>query len=619
MGLVRRRSTILLSATVLAGAALTFEPVILSNLDVQVDGAKISVGAARTPLWSAALAQTPSTIVLDNVSLAFGGGTYRAKRIEFSGVTSSRAEIDAILDGASTEPLQSRLAKLSAREVLIPELVIEQSTPDLRSTATYRNIVMRDLVRGRIASTVAEGATIESNSGKERFAFTFGRTSLADFDTPEIARVYTERAGAQAQPLVKVYGRFDVEDVRVTDGKDVDVRIARIGARDFYGRPTRESWTEFGNRMAAVKPGDKPSGAELSKMFAGIADMMGAFDTSLMEMTGLQVRGTKDNAVGRIARIAYSGSVGGQTPEVRVQGVDVTAKDGSARINTISFAGFSFQPTYEALGSLGNTKLEELDPAVVRKFIPTIGTVRFSGIDFDVPNDEKKGPNPERIRFALKDLELTADKPLNGIPTNIRLGMQNFSFGFPADTKEEGFKDLAALGYKDLNVSFNTAANWNEAGKELVLREVSARGQDMGSVSLKGVFGNVTKDVFGTDSAVALVALVGATAKSAELSVENTGLFDRYLAQEAKKQKKTPEALRREFGVTAAVGIPALLGNTAQGKELGQAVARFIAKPGRLTVAAKTKNGAGLGVADLALLGDPTALLDKLELTATAE
>jgi hypothetical protein len=619
MGFVRRRSTVLFSATILAGAALSFEPVLLSNLQVETAGARISIGAARAPLWRAAFAQTPSTVVLEDVTFGFGATTYRAKRVEFSGVTSSRAEVEAIFNTASSEPLQARLAKLSAKEISIPELVLEQKIGDLHTTASYRNIVMTDVVRGRIASSVVEGGVTDNSSAKGRLAFTQGRMTINDVDAPELARVYTERAAAPNAPLVKVYGRFDMEDVRMTDGQEVDIRIARMGARDFYGRPTRETWAEFYARMAAWKPGEKPGQAEVAQMISGMADMLGALDTSLMEVTGVQFKPLKDDTAARIARIAYSGAVGGHAPELRMEGFEVTVKNGTARINTVSLAGFSFQPTFEAFGSLGGTKLEDLDPAMLRRFIPTLGTIRFSGIDFDLPNTEGKGPNPDRVRFALKDLEFTADKPLNGIPTNVRFGIQNFSLAVPGDTKEDGFKELAALGYKDVNLSFATAASWNEPGKEIVVREVSARGQDMGSVSLKGVLGNVTKDVFGTDSALAMVALVGATAKSVDLTVENTGLFDRFLAQEAKKQKRSPEAVRREYGTTAAVGIPAILGNSAQAKQIAQAVARFIAKPGKLTISARARDAVGLGVSDFALLGEPASILEKLDVTATAE
>jgi hypothetical protein len=290
------------------------------------------------------------------------------------------------------------------------------------------------------------------------------------------------------------------------------------------------------------------------------------------------------------------------------------------RIGLIGFTGFSFQSTLDGLKSLSDKPLKDIDPADMRALMPTIGTMRFSGLDFDVPNTrETKEPKPENIRFTVKDIEVTADKPVNGVPTDLRMAMQNMSFAVPPDTTENGLKDLAAMGYKALDLSFLTAASWNEPGSELLVREVSLSGADMGRATLRGVLGNVGKDVFNPDSAVALVALVGATAKTLDLTVENKGLFERAIAEAARKQKRSPDDLRREYGIAAAVAAPAILGSSPSAKSLGQAIARFIAKPGRLSISAKTKDPAGLGIADIASLGEPAAILDRLEVTATAE
>jgi hypothetical protein len=103
MGLIRRRSAVLLTATILAGAAFTIEPAVMRDLTVNAAGGRLSVGAVRTSLIGAALAQS-DTVTLDNVVLTLGPVTYKAKRVEFTGVTSSRADIEALFDKASTEP-----------------------------------------------------------------------------------------------------------------------------------------------------------------------------------------------------------------------------------------------------------------------------------------------------------------------------------------------------------------------------------------------------------------------------------------------------------------------------------------------------------------------------------
>ena len=166
----------------------------------------------------------------------------------------------------------------------------------------------------------------------------------------------------------------------------------------------------------------------------------------------------------------------------------------------------------------------------------------------------------------------------------------------PSGDQDETVETLRALGYKDINLSFSVAAAWDEAKSEIAIRDVSYSAPEIGSVSLQGTIGNVSRDVFDPDTAVASVALIGAAVQSLDLTVQNDGLVDRFIARDARKQKKSPEAVRREYATAAAVAVPALLGGSAQAKALGQAAGRFIAKPGRLVVHAKAKSASGLGL-----------------------
>jgi hypothetical protein len=220
----------------------------------------------------------------------------------------------------------------------------------------------------------------------------------------------------------------------------------------------------------------------------------------------------------------------------------------------------------------------------------------------------------------VRAFEMTADKPVNGVPTNVRFAMDNLAFAVPERSREEGLKNLAALGYKNIDVSWLFHTSWNEPGSELLVRELSFKGTDMGSVSLRGTLGNITRDVFEGDSAVAMVALLGATAKTLHLSVEDKGLANRLLAAEGKKRRRSAEDLRKEYGSVAAFGLPAMLGNSASAKAITQAVSRFIAKPGRLEMSARAKDAGGLGVADVMVSGgSPQAILEQIEVTALAE
>jgi hypothetical protein len=586
------------------------------------DGQRLEIGTVRggASLIGVALAQSADSVILENVTLDLGHLSYKAPKIEFSGVSLSRAELAGLFDLSVTEPLAARLARLSAKEIVAPELVTEQKGGANRSVTRYRNVVARDVVQGRMGSLTVDGAAIDVDVPEGKSTGTLGRITARDLDLAEAARLYSDKAGAAAPEMKRIYGVFSMENLLIAGPKGAEVRIARIAGKDFMARPTKDSWAETVKAMGAMDTSDKASAADKSRAMNVMLDFVGAFQIGSMEATGFDFRDPngKEKANGRIARMAYTGPAAGQPAEARMEGMDFEGDDGRVRIANLSFSGFSFASTFEGMRSMAGKPMEKLDPTEARKLMPTIGTMRFSGLDVDVPDTEAKEKG-QKLRFAVRDIEVTADKPLNGVPTNLRFGVDGVTFTVPPGAKQDGLRELSELGYTKLDVSGIVAASWNEAGNELVVREVSMRGSDMGGVTLRGTLGNITKDVFSPDTTVAMVSLIGATAKTLDVTVENKGLFEKVMAQQAQQQKKSPDDLRREYGMAAAVGIPALLGNTGSAKALGQAVARFITKPGRLAIAAKAKDGGGLGLADFASIGEPATILEKLDITATSE
>ena len=566
----------------------------------------------------AAVAQA-GAVTLQNVTLDLGSIVYRIPKAELVGTSLSQAELAALFDKSAAEPLSARLARLSARQVTIPELVMTQRVGEGSRSTVYRDVVARDIVNGRFAALASAGARIEiAGRPTGTVAGTTGRTTIQDFDAAQAARVYEGKAAPGSVPMTRIYDSFALEDLAVSDPKGADVRVARLSGKDFSARPSRESWAET-MRLLEQHGGtlDQAPPVDRARLLTAIADLFDSFAIGSVEAMGFEVRNPKEQGVARIARVGFTGASAGKPADARMEGLEVTADNGRAKIGTIAFTGFSFKPTLDGLKALSDKPLTNVDPEQLRALIPTIGSVRLSGLDFDVPNKDK--PGRENIRFGIRDVEVTADKPLNGIPTNLVTALRNLTLSLPPDATEDGIRELVAMGYRSLDLSFLTSAGWNESGNELQLREISLSGLGMGSATLRGVLGNVTRDVFSPDSTVALVALVGATARSLELTVQNGGLVDRALAEAARKQGKSADDLRRELGVAAAVGIPAVLGGSPAAKNLGQAVARFIAKPGKLMVSAKAREPAGLGASDFALLADPQAIFDKLEVTATVE
>ncbi|MDP8920365.1 MAG: hypothetical protein M3O00_16055 [Pseudomonadota bacterium] len=605
----------------LAGsAALQFEPAVLRDLVVDNGSQRITVGAVKVPLWSAAWAQSSDSFSLDNVSFTFGSTTYEAKRIEFSGVSSSRAEIEALFSANSTESMESRLKRISARQVTIPETRVKQTIGKQTQTTTYRNTVLGEIVQGRIASAAIEATAVESKGAKDDVLISTGRTTMNDLDLPAFAGLYEVKADSAAAPMRRIYGGFSVDALEMVDNKaGVTFRIARLSGRDFLGRPTKDSWNGTIGVFTEMADRKDLSSEDQARLLPAVADFIDAFQIGFMEASGIEAtsKGKDGSGQTRINRIAYTGGTDAQPADVRWEGLEFSDKDNRVKVEGFSLTGFSFRQTIDGLRTLQGKSFDDLDPTTARSLIPTLGTLRLSGLSIDGTTDDEG--KKVKVQAGLKGFELTADKPVNAIPTNIRIGLQNLTMALPSNSTDDGIKELVALGYKTIDASLLAAATWNEPASEITLNEVSFQGKDMGNIGLTGRIGNVGKDLFNADTAIAAVALVGAKAKALDLTVENQGLFERYMAKAAKEQKTTPEALRRTYASAAAFVVPAMIGSSEQAQALSQAIARFIAKPGKLTVNATPKDPSGFGVAEAVTLSDPKAILDKLNVSAKAE
>ena len=114
-------------------------------------------------------------------------------------------------------------------------------------------------------------------------------------------------------------------------------------------------------------------------------------------------------------------------------------------------------------------------------------------------------------------------------------------------------------------------------------------------------------------------AALGAAAQSLALEIQDRGLLDRVLAMQARQRGGAVEGVRIEYAAYARLGIPHVLGSTPGATELGQAVARFITRPGQLRLGVKPLEPAGLTAAEMTATEDPATLLGRIALTATTE
>jgi hypothetical protein len=612
----QRTSFLALAFTALGGMSWS-SPVLMQRLGDMVVG----------------VAHAQQSAVLDNIVIKTPYVTYTFKKMEVDGSSLSAAEIKALFETPDLNGLSQKLATFSAKEIRIPELILDQKIGNTIQKTIYQNLVLKDVLNGKAALFTSLSGTF-STGEKDTTALsgTMGLMSAKDIDMALIARLYTDKAGVADKELKVVYGAFSADNLQFKGEKGENIAISRISGNDFKAKLGQTSWTDIMWQISGTDAEnfDKLPPEKQKVLLNSLLDLFDSFDMGGLEILGMSVQNpsSKDQVNMKVARMSYGPLAGGSNDarEARLEGFDIIAKEGSAKIASISSTGFSLKPTWEALRNVAGKDTKNLTSAELRAFMPILGTLKMAGIDFDVPDtsakkDKKEGSDSKvpNIKFSVKGVEITLDKPLNAIPTNIRYAVDGFNMAIPENTQEEGFKNLLAMGYKAITFSFGLGASWDEGKSEVGIKELAFNGEKMANSQSRLTLGNVTKEAFNADTAVATVALMGATAKAFDFSFENLGIVEKILEQEAKKVKKTGEDLRREYGAAAAVAIPAMLGNSDNARKIAQAVSRFIAKPGKLMISLKTKKPEGLGLADVMMDSSPAAILEKLEVNASAE
>ncbi|SFG95413.1 hypothetical protein [Methylobacterium gossipiicola] len=566
--------------------------------------------------WAQEAASAVQDVTLTDVSLPLGDTVLKAPRVTVSGTRLSKDDLLALLR-PGPEPVAARLARLDAASLVIPELRFEGAVKGTRDSVTYSNVIAKDVRAGRIADLTATGAIL-TVEGERKGAGSYGPLQATDLDLTALARLYAE-SGDGKGALQRIYGAFSLSDLAFVDTNGTAVKFARIQGRDLSARPVPGGWAGALATLTAPGLAEAPP-ATRAKASATAADLAEAVTLGSFEATGLSVQHTKGPSpldLG-IARIRSGGS------EASLEDITLTSGGVTAKVARLSLNGFSLAPTIAALRTFA-AKPDATDDDL-RLLTPTIGTLSLSDLSLDLPRDPAV-PDPlvqnpagktAPMHIGLRTAAMNFGPPRDGVPTAGRIDLTGLTLPASAVAGIPGLGSLGLYGYGDLDLTAVADTSWDAATKELKFGEISISGKDMGTVRINGLLGGIGPEVFDTDPGVSGFAMLSATAKALDVTIENTGLFERFIAAQSKVLSLKPEELKQEYATASLYGVPAILGNAAGAKAIGTAMSQFVAKPGSLSLHIRPKNGTGIGMLEFSAAPTPAAVLDRLTVDAKA-
>ncbi|MEN5246398.1 hypothetical protein [Brucella pseudintermedia] len=574
-------------------------------------------------------------------------------RISIPSVAIEDANVDSAMlkdtFGNSGLTLPERVGRFSAKRLTAQEIKVVQTVANNEQNIVYKDVALEDINLGKVARYTA-GSTdfdftveVPGEDGEkvtDKMTGTMGVAEGKDIDGVFLARLYTEKAGPDDKEAKPVYGPFSAKNI-VMKTKDVTFSYDEVRSNGFSARMPAVPFSETMQKLQSLDKTDEPSPAETRELILQLTSLFETLGKGDVELIGMKIEpADASKGKGGIERIAVA--FDNQKMDATIKGFDFAEGQDYMKMEEASLKGFSWATSIEGLKKFASLSDDQVENFPYTTMLPEFGTLRIAGIDADLPYDQSEDVDageentgdaaqasteetsvpslPERIQFAMKSYEVALNKPYNGIPTDVRVAYEDMSLKVPAQGSDEFYQQLRKLGYDRLIISSNFEANWDEANQNLIIKDISISGKDMGSVSMSGLMGGFTKEFFSGDKVMTQVALLGLKARQVNLKIEEKGLIAKGLKMYADENNMSEDEVRSTVSLIAAAALQELTADQPQLQDVVAAFSAFLAKPNIFELVVKAKTDKGIGALEMvAASQDPLTLLDKVDIEAKTE
>ncbi len=492
-----------------------------------------------------------ATAALDNLELTLGATTYRIPRLTLEG--GDAAAVASVFQSAGPG-IDTRLADLSAKRIVIPELLTETRVGTVIERARYRDVILTDVTAGRIAvahATAAEQAIAQPDGREARLDWR--GLSLRGVNLPQLARVVAPGAAEPSvEPPKPLLDEEIIESVSYESlSGDVSLRAGRVALAGAKARPS-------------VAPSSQDTGLkELAR-----AALSFAFER--FEIQNLVIEGRVPDARApfalRIGKIELHGLANGTLAGATLDRLALTTPEGGTA--TLAHVG---------LGEVASGSLAEGG-------LPRLAHADLQDVAVDLPTPQSGQASRQRLRLAgaRLDLENFRDRT----PTKFALSVDRFFIDLAARGDAGLAAPLRALGYDSVELSASAAGGWDEKSGDVVLAPVRIAAKDMLSATLSATFGNVSALAFSSWPLVARAAAAGASFKTLDLALDDGALIARLMSQQAKISPPAPTGApgkpRVDAAQTMREAITQTIGAGPNARRVSDALADYLRAPQKL-------------------------------------
>ncbi len=401
-------------------------------------------------------------------------------------------------------------------------IVQELKKPEITAVTEYGRMEIGKTVRGNFSSMYMAGMKMEIGDEFQNTSanfpysrFNVGEMTMSDYNYRTFLNKFKPGpvASNSNNPFETLSGNMSMNDISVFSkaGKfSLDtITVNDVGVRslDF------DILSEMDRFALAVKNGDKiPQDEQFVKM---VASIYGMFRLGEFSMTGMKFT-SPDAGEGKMGIIRIADLSANGLGEFSLEGTSF--QDNKGRyfdLGLFSLSDLKF-PSFQSLINLEKA-VKANNIREMMKAIPTLASMAVKGMVFH---------QPDKGEISVDENSLKMADFIGPIPTRLDILIKNMRF--PVDMMDKKARQgLKAMGYEDVEFSYDIEAAWEEATSVLSVQS-DAKLNDGGSLNIDMAIGGIPRSIFENpmtaQSAVAFATIDRAKVTFIDDSIVNRGL-----------------------------------------------------------------------------------------------
>lgn len=589
----------------------------------------------------------------NNIVADLGAIKVTAPQILIQNANLDPSTLRSVFGGSKNKPTTERIEQLSAGRIAIPEMNFELDTNVVSQFISYKNLELNNLHNGIVQNISVSGANVSSQTIAPTASTeiintvkaTFGEMNIEKLNLAFLARLASEKPSNKNSTPQLVHGPITIKNGTVESElagvSQADFSFEEISSNGVTAHLLETPIVELANELKKVHDVQNLTPTEqvaLAKKLILLSDIV---DSGDYKIKGVTLENLPNTNIDNINMNEIGFKLADRKLDVHIDKLSAQKGDNEKiELGAFEINEFSWQPTLQAFEGLASLNSDqEIKDFPFYTLLPDFGWWRWKDLNIDIAapvtdknkadttnsNDSnialfQKKSDEERIKFKLKEYELRASKPVNGIPSSFRTAMTGLTIKIPENINETVYQQIHNLGYDIVTISSTTDIEWDQDNQTLIVHDISFNGDDMGRFSMSGLIGGFKKDFFSANKVLAQVALLGLTARELNLNLTDSGFINRVVEIQAKDQNMAPAALRSLIASTVKNSLQISFGDQPKMQPVITAFANFLNKPSNFSVEVKSKSEKGLGLFDfMAAYQDPTTLIEKVDITVKTD